>query len=61
MIKTLKINILLMVILLINACGNPRDKTHIDDIIHCGFGQEYVDGYTKKNGTEVDGYCRDSN
>ena len=47
--------------LFINACGHPRDKTHLDDIIHCGFGQEYVDGYTKKNGTEVDGYCRDSN
>ena len=61
MIKILKISGLLIVILLINSCGHPRDKTHIDDIIHCGFGQEYVDGYTKKNGTEVDGYCRKSN
>ena len=51
----------LLCILLLSGCGHPRDKTHLDDIIHCGFGQEYVSGYTKKNGTEVDGYCRDSN
>ena len=59
--KTLKIIGLLLMVLFINACGNPRDKTHLDDIIHCGFGQEYVSGYTKNNGTEVEGYCRDSN
>ena len=59
--KFLKIMGLLFTLLSISGCGHPRDKTHLDDMIHCGFGQEYVDGYTKKNGTEVDGYCRDSN
>ena len=50
-----------ILLLLVSGCGHPRDKTHLDDIIHCSFGQEYVDGYTKKNGTSVDGYCRNSN
>lgn len=59
--RILKISGLLFILLLISACGKPRDKTHLDDIIHCGFGKEYVDGYTKKNGTKVDGYCRKSN
>ena len=51
----------LLIILSVNSCSNPKDKTHIDDIIHCGFGQEYVDGYTRKDGTKVKGYCRKSN
>jgi len=57
----IKVNGLILLALIITNCSHPRDKTHIDDIIHCGFGQEYVDGYTKKNGTKVDGYCRNSN
>ena len=52
---------LLIILLSISGCGNPKDKTHFDDIINCGFGQEYVDGYTRKDGTKVDGYCRKSN
>jgi len=48
--------------LIATGCGNhPKDRTHIDDIVYCGFGQEYVDSYTKKNGTKVKGYCRKSN
>ena len=59
--KKLHISGLLLSILLINGCSNPKDKTHLDDIIYCGFGQEYVDGYTRKDGKKVDGYCRKSN
>ncbi len=57
-----KIIILLFSISILGGCNShPKDKTHLDDIIHCGFGKEYVSGYTKANGHEVDGYCRDSN
>ncbi len=41
--------------------SHPKDKTNFDDIINCGFGKEYVSGYTKSNGTEIKGYCRNSN
>ena len=57
----LKTSLLISVLLLLSGCGHPRDKTNLDDIIHCGFGQEYVSGYTKSNGVEVAGYCRKSN
>jgi hypothetical protein len=51
-----------MIFLLFNGCSeHPKDRTHLDDIIHCGFGKEYVSGYTKSNGTKVNGYCRDKN
>ena len=60
-----KVNLLLILLLVLVASGcgkkHPRDKTHMDDIIHCGFGKEYVGGYTRSDGTEVDGYCRKSN
>lgn len=46
---------------LIGCDNHPKDQTNFDDIINCGFGQEYVSGYTKSNGTDVDGYCRDKN
>ena len=60
--KLLNITLVLLFIFLLQACNNhPKDKTGIDDIYHCGFGQEYVSGYTKSNGTEVSGYCRDKN
>jgi len=52
--------ILITMMLMIGCDNHPRDKTHLDDIIHCGFGKEYVSGYTK-NGHKVDGYCRKSN
>jgi hypothetical protein len=48
--------------LIFQGCNNhPRDKTNLDDILYCGFGQEYVDGYTTSKGKKVDGYCRKSN
>ena len=51
-----------ILLVLFNGCNNyPRDKTNLDDIIYCGFGQEYVIGYERSNGTEVNGYCRDKN
>jgi len=38
--------ILLGLLIFFNACNSyPKDKTHLDDIIHCGFGKEYVSGY----------------
>jgi len=53
---------ILIIIFIFNGCDNhPKDKTNIDDIIYCGFGKEYVSGYTKSNGHQVNGYCRDSN
>jgi len=53
---------IIFIILILNGCNShPRDKTHIDDIIHCGFGKEYVSGYTEKDGTKVAGYCRKKN
>ena len=54
-------SIFALLIILEGCNDHPRDKTHLDDIFHCGFGQEYVDGYTKSNGTKVKGYCRDKN
>ena len=61
--KTLFILSLVSIILIgLQGCNNhPSDKTNLDDIINCGFGEEYVSGYTKSNGTEVDGYCREQN
>ena len=54
--------VLIGFIAFLNGCNShPKDKTHLDDIIHCGFGKEYVSGYSKANGHKVDGYCRDSN
>ena len=54
--------LLLITLTIFTGCNqHPKDKTHIDDLIHCGFGEEYVDGYTKSNGTKVNGYCRDQN
>ena len=56
------ISLVTMILIMLQGCNNhPRDKTNFDDVIHCGFGQEYVSGYTKSNGSEVDGYCRDQN
>ena len=53
---------IIFIMLVLNGCNShPRDRTHMDDIIHCGFGQEYVSGYTKKDGTKVAGYCRKQN
>lgn len=57
----LKLLLLTLSIIFLGCNNHPRDKTHVDDLIYCGFGQEYVDGYTKSNGTKVDGYCRDKN
>ena len=55
---------IMALLLFMTGCGggkHPKDKTNLDDIIHCGFGKEYVSGYTKSNGRKVDGYCRNSN
>jgi len=60
--KKIRTMIIIIGIFIFNGCDNhPKDKTHIDDIIHCGFGKEYVSGYIKSNGHKVDGYCRNSN
>jgi len=57
-----KVILTIITMMLMIGCNNhPRDKTNLDDIIHCEFGQEYVDGYTTSSGREVDSYCRKSN
>jgi len=59
-----KINYALALLIIIGLYGcssHPKDKTNFDDVVNCGFGQEYVSGYTKSDGTEVSGYCRDKN
>jgi len=60
-VKRYGFKLIILMLLGLQGCGHPKDKTHIDDIIHCGFGKEYVSGYTRSDGREVDGYCRDSN
>jgi hypothetical protein len=55
------LTVLFMIIFIYGCESRPRDKTHLDDIFHCGFGQEYVSGYVKSNGKKVNGYCRDKN
>lgn len=58
----LPILLIVSLLLLATSCNkHPRDKTNLDDIIHCGFGKEYVSGYTRSDGTEVAGYCRNQN
>ncbi len=59
--KYIKFTILLLAIFFTGCNSHPRDKTHLDDIVRCGFGEEYVSGYTKSNGRHVDGYCREQN
>lgn len=60
--KSFIIGSMFTLLIVLQGCNNhPRDKTNLDDIIHCGFGQEYVSGYPKSNGTKVKGYCRDKN
>lgn len=57
-------NYILAMLVIGNLCGcgsHPKDETNIDDVVRCGFGQEYVSGYTRDDGTEVSGYCRDKN
>jgi len=57
-----KVFIVLVLLLMLQGCNShPRDKTNLDDIVHCGFGKEYVDGYTTSSGKKVNGYCRKSN
>lgn len=58
----LPIFLIVGLLLIITNCNkHPRDKTNLDDIIHCGFGKEYVSGYTRHDGSEVAGYCRNQN
>lgn len=59
--KYIKIIVFVLAIFLTACHSHPRDKTHLDDIIHCGFGQEYVSGYTTSHGRHVEGYCRKQN
>lgn len=60
--KIFIISSMFTVLIILQGCNShPTDKTNLDDIFHCGFGQEYVGGYTKSNGTKVKGYCRNKN
>ena len=60
-VKIYVFRLIILILLSLQGCGHPKDKTHLNDIFHCGFGKEYVSGYTRSDGREIDGYCRDSN